>query len=219
MMVAPWVTVPPYSGGTATRSVPPSAVAAGLISRQVTAGRANRAAAGANGKATVALDVQAVFTNAERDILAGTAAVNVLRRPYSASLTPAVELYGYATLAAPASGWRQATAQLLRTQLTDELNQVAEDWIFAQIDGKGQTLAAFGAALGGVLQPHYDGGELYGATPGDAYTVDVTSVNTPTSLAAGQLNARVGIRVSPMAEYVYIDVVKTPITQSLTPAA
>jgi hypothetical protein len=219
MIVAPWVTVPPYSGGTATRAVPPSAVAAGLISRQVTTGRANRAAAGANGKATVALDVQTVFTNAERDILAGTSAVNVLRRPYSASLTPAVELYGYATLAAPASGWRQATAQLLRTQLTDELNQVAEDWIFAQIDGKGQTLAAFGAALGGVLQPHYDGGELYGATPADAYTVDVTSVNTPTSLAAGQLNARVGIRVSPMAEYVYIDVVKTPITQSLTPAA
>jgi hypothetical protein len=35
----------------------------------------------------------------------------------------------------------------------------------------------------------------------------------------GQLNARVGIRVSPMAEYVYIDVVKTPVTQSLIPAA
>jgi hypothetical protein len=219
MLVAPWVTVAPYSGGTATRLVPPSAVAAGLISGQVTTGAANRAAAGANGKASAVLDVQTVFTAAERDILAGNTAVNVLRRPYSASLNPAVELYGYDTLAAPSSGWRQATAQLLRLQITDELNQVAEDWIFAEVDGKGQTLAAFGAALAGVLQPHFDAGELFGATPSDAYNIDVTSVNTPTTLAAGQLNARVGIRVSPMAEYVYIDVVKTPVTQSLIPAA
>jgi hypothetical protein len=60
-----------------------------------------------------------------------------------------------------------------------------------------------------VLQPHFDAGELFGATPAEAYSVDTTSVNTSQTLAAGQLNARVGIRVSPMAEFVYIDVVKT----------
>jgi hypothetical protein len=48
------------------------------------------------------------------------------------------------------------------------------------------------------MQPHFDAGELFGATPGDAYNVDVTSVNTPTTLAAGQLHARVGFRASPM---------------------
>jgi hypothetical protein len=70
-----------------------------------------------------------------------------------------------------------------------------------------------------VLQPHFDAGELFGSTAAEAYSVDTTSVNTSQTLAAGQLNARVGIRVSPMAEFVYIDVVKTPITQPLTGAA
>lgn len=214
-LFAPWVTIPPYSGDPANRTIPPTGVAAGLISRQVTNGPANVAAAGANGRASFVIDVQTTYTTAERDILAGSANVNLFRKPYSASLTPPVELYGYNTLALTTSGWRQATSQLLRTRLTDELTQVAEDFIFDQVDGKGQKLAEFNGALRGVLQGHFDSGELYGATPSDAYSVDTTSVNTSQSLAAGQLNARVGIRVSPMAEFVYIDVVKTPITQSL----
>jgi hypothetical protein len=163
-LFAPWVTIPPYATGAPARTIAPTGVVAGLISRQVTNGPANVAAAGANGRATVVTDVQTRFTDAERDALAGTAYVNVLRKPYSASLTPAVELYGYETLATTNSGWRQATAQLLRIRLVDELNQVAEDFIFDQVDGKGQKLAEFNGALRGVLQPHFDAGELFGAT-------------------------------------------------------
>jgi hypothetical protein len=217
-LFAPWVTIPPYAGGTSNRTISPVGVVAGLISRQVTTGPANVAAAGSNGKATIVLDVQTRFTDAERDTLAGTSYVNVLRKPYSASLSPAVELYGYDTLALPNSGWRQATAQLLRIRLVDELNQIAEDFVFDQLDGRGLKLAEFNGALRGPLQAHYAADELFGATPAEAYSVDTTSVNTPTTLGAGQLNARVGIRVSPLAEQVYIDLVKFPITQSLITA-
>jgi hypothetical protein len=82
---APWLVIPPYAGGSGSRTIAPTGVVAGLISRQVTNGPANVAAAGANGKATIVTDVQTRFTDAERDTLAGTAYVNVLRKPYSAS--------------------------------------------------------------------------------------------------------------------------------------
>ena len=60
-----------------------------------------------------------------------------------------------------------------------------------------------------------DAGELYGTTPSQAYTVDVTSVNTPTTIAAGQLNARVDIRETTSGEWISFDVVKIPVNQSL----
>ena len=218
----PWVQVPPFAGGTAPRLVPASAVAAGLITRQVLAGPANVAAAGDNGVASWVLDAPvtpsvpgSTFTDAERDTLNGASPVNVFRRPYSGSNTPPVVLYGYNTLGSAAGGWRQLTAQLLRLRLTDELQQVAERYVFDQVDGRGQKLADFAGALSGVLQAHYDSNELYGATPSDAYRVDVASVNTPTTIAAGQLNARVTIRVSPYAEFVTIDIVKFAVNQSL----
>jgi hypothetical protein len=217
-LFAPWVQIPPFAGGTASRTVPPSGVVAGLISKQVTSGAANAAAAGANGQARIVLAEQANvgFTTTERDTLNGTAPVNVIRRPYSASLTPPYELYGYNTLAKPGNGWRQAGSQLLRLRLTDELSQVAETFLFGQFDGKGQLLAEFAGALVEVLRGHFDDGELYGASPADAYEVDVTSVNTTLTLAQGQLNARVSVRISPMAEYININVTKVPVTESLS---
>lgn len=210
----PWITVPPFAGGPSNRLVPATAIAGGVISRQVRTGIAAQAAAGGNGVANWALDATA-FTDAERDILNGYYAVNVLRKPYSASLTPPIEVYGVNTLAAPTNGWRQIPAQLLRLRITDECLLTAEDFIFDLVDGKQLKLAEFKAALVGILQGHFDNNEFFGNTPAEAYSVDVTSVNTASSLAAGQLNARIGIRVSPTPEFVSIDVVKFPITQSL----
>jgi hypothetical protein len=217
-MFGPWLTIPPVAGGTANRLVPPSAVAAGLISRQVSDGPANVAAAGTNGVASYVLDAQATFTAAERDTLNGAAAVNVFLRPYSSSLAPAVELYGYNTLAPTSNGWRTVSAQLLRLRLVDELTQIAEGFVFDQLDGRGLKLAEFNGALRAPLQAHLDAEELFGATPAEAYSVDTASVNTASTLNAGQLNARVGIRVSPLAEQVYVDIAKFPITQTITAA-
>ena len=49
----------------------------------------------------------------------------------------------------------------------------------------------------------------------DAYVVDVASPNTAETLAAGELHARIGIRVSPMGEFVFITVSKSPVDQTL----
>lgn len=225
-MFAPWPQVPAYAGGTAPRLVPPSAVAAGLVTGQVLNGPANVAAAGTNGVASWALDAPAVpsvpgstFIPSDLATLNGSAPVNVFRRPYAASNTPPVVLYGYNTLGLAAGGWRQMTAQLLRLRITDELNQIGEQFIFNQLDGRGLEIAKFGGAIAGVLLQHYNAGELFGATAQDAFAVDVgASVNTPTTLAAGQLNARVGLRMSPYAEFVWVDIVKFAVNQSLNAA-
>ena len=220
---APWLTIPPPANGAANRYIPPSAVAAGLISAQVTNGPAGVAAAGVNGQALWVLDTAPAtsgaagqtFTTTERDALAGSAAVNVFRRAYSSSANPPVELYGISTLAPQSNSWRQVPVQLLRLKITDELLLLGEQFIFSPIDGRGHLFAAFGGACAGVLQAHWEAGELYGTTPSQAYEVDVTSVNTPTTIAAGQLNARVDIRETTSGEWISFDVVKIPVNQSL----
>lgn len=223
MVFAPWVTIPPAANGAANRYIPPSAVAAGLISAQVTTSLAGKAAAGPNGQALWVIDTAPatsgaagqVFTDTERDALAGSAAVNVFRRPYASSAAAPIELYGYDTLAGTSNAWRQAATQLLRLQITDELLLLGEQFMFAPIDNRGHLFAAFGGAANGVLHAHWENDELFGATPGDAYAVDVTSVNTPTTIAAGQLNARVEMRETTTATLVSFDVVKVPVSQTL----
>lgn len=215
MVFGPWVVIPPVAGGRSNRVIPSSAVAAGLISAQVTDGSANTAAAGARGQALYVLDADQTFTQTELDTLNGTACVAVFRRAYSASSTPPVELYGYNTLGSLGNGWRQASSQLLRLQIVDEMKLLAEQFVFSQIDGRGHKIAEFGGAAAGILLNHYALDELYGETAAEAFDVDVATVNTPTTVAAGELNARIRVRVSPYAEFVTIDLVKIPVSQTL----
>jgi hypothetical protein len=223
MLFAPWLQIPPAAAGAANRSVPGSAVAAGLISAQVTNGPAAVAAAGPNGQAGYVLDTSPTtsggagqtFTDAERDLLAGSAAVNVFRRAYSASAVPPVELYGYSTLGTLSSPWRQAGPQFLRLRITDELLLLGEQYIFRIIDGRQHVMAELGGAAAGILQGHWEAGELFGNTASEAYAVDYTSPNTPTTIAAGQLNCTVEIRESTTAETLKFSVTKIPVNQPL----
>ena len=73
-----------------------------------------------------------------------------------------------------------------------------EQFVFAQLDGKGQTISRYEAAVKGVCKELYDLGALYGNTPGDAYQVDTgPAVNTTANLQAGTLTAQVRVKVSP----------------------
>jgi hypothetical protein len=88
--------------------------------------------------------------------------------------------------------------------------------VFSQIDGARHKILEFKGALAGVLNEFYIQNALYGETAEDAYRVDVgESVNTPTTIANAELNAIVGIKMSPYAELVYISISKTPINQSV----
>jgi hypothetical protein len=214
-IVGPWVTYPGVPTGTATpaypRTVPPSALTAGLMARNDGSYEANRAAAGQNGLSAGALAVTRVYTPADLDAL-NTAGINIIR---NIPLQGGIQLYGYRS-GSILPAWVDLANVRFRMQLVFEGQQIGAQFVFAQIDGRGQTLSAFNGALAASLTAHWAAGSLYGATPQDAYKVNTgPTVNTPTTIAARQLNAVESVRMSPSAELVNIQIVKYAVTQTL----
>jgi len=209
-LFAPWIRVPGVAGGL-PKTVPASAAAAGLMARSDGFNSPNIPAAGANGQVHYALDVsQPAWTDADRELL-HLAGVNVFR-----VIDGNVTLYGYRTLARPSgdTSWLQLNNQRLRLKITAEAENVAESFLFDQIDGRGRKVAEFQGALTGLLLGYYTDGALYGEIPDEAFSVDTgTAVNTPTTLAQGQLRAVITLKMSPHAELVVIEIVKIAITE------
>jgi hypothetical protein len=65
-----------------------------------------------------------------------------------------------------------------------------------------------------MIKRHWEADALYGETAGEAGAVVVAEpVNTPTTEQAGELNAELIVRISPVAYAVKILIVATPITE------
>jgi hypothetical protein len=217
---AGWVTIPGAPTGTpippAPRSVPPSALAAGVTA--ATDGltyeggicNPNVAPAGANGVAAYAIGVSQVYSDADRGVL-NTAGIGVIR-----SIAGVVQLYGFRTMSADPT-WLQANWSRLRMALTNDAQAIASNIAeFAEIDAKGQIFGRLSGALAGMLSQYYNKGALYGANANLAFKVNVgPNVNTLSTIAAGQINAVLEVKRSPSAEYVNILIANVPIAQPL----
>jgi hypothetical protein len=210
-LFAPWAIIPGITGDT-QRKVPYSAIEAGLIAQSDRFNPPATPAAGRQfGSSLYASGISQVYTAAERLNLSN-GGVNIARL-----IQGVVETYDYVSAASPQAlpAWRSfgsaRTAMLVMAQCAD----IGESYFGSLLDGKGHTLHAFGGAIEGIMKALYDRDALYGNETGDAYRVDVDSVNTPASLANLELHALVAFRVSPFAEYVVIDIVNTPITQGV----
>jgi hypothetical protein len=212
-LFAPAAIVPGLTSAD-TRTVAYDALAAGIMARNDRLHGVNDPAAGAHGRSAFAIDLTSAFTDAERESL-NDAGVNVARSIYGQ-----VQTYGYRTLADPETGWGLLSNARLNMEITAKLEAVAEMYVFAQIDGRGAKISQFGSDLVAVCIPYYESGALFGETAPDAFYVDVgPSVNPVESLAQGILRAVVGVRMSPFAELVVIEVVKVAIDQPLTALA
>lgn len=216
MAFAPWVQVQGVAAGT-TRLVPPSAVAAGLISRTDGVLGPGTPAAGEQGQSATAIGLTQNFTvTTDRDTL-NNAGVNIFR-----SMFGGIRLYGFRSLANPSSGqpYLQASQDRYIMGLRSRLAAAAESFAFQKIDGQGHIFLKLQGALSGVLLEDYAADELYGDTPQDAFYVDVgPSVNTSDTVSRGELHAVCGVRVAPFAELVIVEIAKIPITQTLPAAA
>lgn len=217
MLLAPWVVIPGLPPATVgavpqavTRTVPPSALVAALMAANDASNSPDQPAAGPrNGASSYATGVTQSYSEADRGTL-NNAGVSVIRQ-----MQGVVTLYGYRTIATNPS-WVSAAFARERMYLVDALNTAGQPFMFQTIDGQGHLLSAFAGALSGVLQDEWQRGALFGATPADAFQVNVgSSVNTAASIAAGQLNATVAVRFSPYAEFTEIKVVQYPVTASL----
>lgn len=197
---APWATVPGIVAGT-TRTVPYSAVEAGIIARNdITGESPNQAAAGQNGISRYATGLsQAAFSDADRGTL-NDAGVNIAR-----VLNSEVRTYGYRSLADPAAQptYVQLNVARILMAITAFALEIGERYIFGQIDRRGNLLAEYGGDLNAMLSGFYNENSLYGDTPAEAYSIDVgPNVNTPDTIAAGEINSSLQLKVTPFGETV-----------------
>jgi len=209
---APWATIPGLAPGT-SRSVPWSVIQAGICARNDAAGNVNQAGGGSWGVSRYATGLLSTFTDAEREALL-LAGVNTARSVYGV-----IENYAFRTLVDPngvRGAWRELNHARTNMAIVAKSEEVGEEIIFSQLDGKGHTIAKFNGMLAGMLKGLYDDGALYGDEPAEAFTVNTgPAVNTPATLAEGTLKAVLAVRMSPHGELIYIEIVKVPITVAL----
>ena len=210
-LFAPSAVVPGMVAGT-TRTVPYTAVEAGIIARNDPLYGPNVPAAGVLGQAVYAIDLNGRYSDADYQSL-NEKGVNMARLIYGG-----VRTYGYRACVDPvaAPAWLDFGNGRLNMGIVAQAEAIGESYVFTQIDGRGRTLSAFGGDLSAMLSVYYDQDALFGETPQDAYYVDVGStVNTPETIANGELHAVLGVRMSPFAEWVVIEIVKVAVNEAL----
>jgi hypothetical protein len=210
-MFAPWAIYPGSAAGV-TVQVPYSAVQAGLIARSDAATQnPNLAAAGVNGITRGAVGLTQAWSDQERQALNETGVtVSILK--YGT-----IRTYGARSVAGPAElNWMWFGGAREVMSVAHQADAIGENYVLQQIDGQGVLFSQFNAALKGMLLEHYSRGALYGATPEEAFSVNTgSSVNTPATIAAGEVHAVIRLKTSPTAEWVHIVVIKTALDRPL----
>jgi phage tail sheath protein FI len=211
-MFWPWDVIPGVVQGV-NRTVPPSGRIAGNIARVDAKGSPNKPAAGESGQSSYALSLsQSAFIDADREQL-NAAGLDISVIKYGG-----VRTYGWRSVADPSAdaGWVNFGNSRLVMEIAAKADQIGETFIFSEIDGQGILAGSFGAALTGMLMPYWTRGSLYGVAPNEAFVVDVgPSVNTPTTIGNLELRAVIGLRASPFAEMITVEIVKSQVTQNL----
>jgi hypothetical protein len=212
------LTIPGVVGGT-TRTIPPSPVIAALCARGDAGGNPNTAAAGVNfplqyvtGPASIVSGNGATYGESDLNTL-NSAGINTF-----AVRSGQLFNYGFvSSLLSTTDGIRwQFNHDRMLMALQSDAQALGEPFVFSQLDGQGGDQLAFNTALSARLLSYYRLGALFGDTATDAFAVNTgSSVNTPTTLQAGQLNANVAVRLSPFAQLVSIVLNAVPITQSV----
>lgn len=210
----PWAIIPGLAIGT-TRTVPYSAIQAGLTARAAGEGRApGDPIAGELGATDYPLGLsQDALTDADREAM-NDAGINV-----AITYGDEVRTYGNRTLANPLTdaNWSQLSQSRTVMAVVAIAEEVGQSFFQRKIDGRGFTLADYGRELEGrACMPFYLNNDLYGENPEDAFSVNVgPEVNPAADVAAGKLLAAISLRTSPGGDMITIEVVKVPTGESL----
>lgn len=208
-----YAVVPGRIFGT-TRTVPWAIVQAGLIAASDSlTHNPNREAAGKNGIATHVLSIVDEVDDIRREALRD-AQVNTAKTIFGDA-----RAYGVRTLADLSVIPHWSTTGGSRTVMAARalIAAIDEDFVFTQIDGRGQEFALYNGAVKGALEPLFSKyNALYGATLADALSVDTgPTVNTSDTIAANELRARVQLKTSPTAEHVVTFLSRVALDQSV----
>lgn len=209
--VWPWVTIPGLAD-----PVEPIGFAAGVRARAhaSAAGPAQSPIAPDYGTSQFVNGIETAVTDAEFNTL-NTGKVSTVRIVGSK-----LRLYGWKTVANPEG---DTVGNLAGGQFRDLINavvweasQIGERYVGALVDGRGVTLGAFSGDLTGMCAKYAATGALFALLDDDGkpldggYVVNVgPDVNPPVDLAAGELKAEIGLRLSPTAEWITITIAVT----------
>ena len=215
--VWPWVTVPGLED-----PIEPIGFAAGVRARAHTApaGPAQSPLFVDYGTSRFVNGVETAVTDAEWETL-NTAKVSTVR-----VVAGKLRQYGWKTVANPEG---DSSGNLAGAQFRDLINaivwdasQVAESYVGRLVDGRGVTLGSFAGDLTGVCARYAAAGSLFaklddeGAVLDGGYVINVgPDVNPLADLAAGELKAEIGVRLSPTAEFVTITIAATDAAGSI----
>ena len=194
----------PASGTTVL--VPYSAIQAGVIARcDRTTGNPNEAAAGTNGVILGASGLARDYTDDERE------ALNAAGVTLAKIVNGQVRTYGSRTCAGPDEpNWMWFANSRVIMAIGHECDAAAEYYVHKQIDAKRKIFTSLEHDLGGVCLKYVQLEALW------AFKIDTgPAVNTGDTIANGEIHATVGVQASPSAEWVQIEISKTPLNQSL----
>lgn len=218
-MFGPWVNVPAPAGviGGSVRTVPISAVIAALCQRVDSDGNPNRAAAGRDYPFQYVTSMAGPdISDAQREALLN-AGVNTAGLIYGV-----LENYGFqtgVTQSEETSFW-QFNVSRARMWLTAHCQALGEGFMFKPIDGRGLLAGALKRAIMGKALELYNVDGLFGATPEEAFAVEVGAhVNTVNTVAQGELRAVGEFVFSLHAKAIVIDLVSVPVKGKVTQAS
>jgi hypothetical protein len=212
-LLAPWVRIPGLTLGT-FRTIPYSGVQMGLIARAEAEGATpNQAAAGKRGRCRYAVEPTQVYSNAARE------AMNDAGATVAVAINGVVTTYGDKTVTNSITdgNWDSFAGSRLIMGVAALAERVLENYVFEQIDGRGLIFKQLEGDLSGLAcMPFYLANSLYGTTPAEAFNVNTgPDVNTPSSIAKGEIKAQIAVRTSPLGEMLSVEIVKVPTTENL----
>ena len=211
-LFAPRAVIPGLAVNT-RRIVPWSGIQAGLTAHRDTFGNIAQPAAGRYGISRAAFALEREYDDDERErlMLAGVNTARIIQQ--------SVRGYGFRSLVdpeGPRRAWLQLSGGRTAMAIKAEGDAEAENYVFAVLDGRLRKIAEFGGALSGICLRYWQNDALFGLTSEEAFRVNTgDAVNTPETIADGQLRAVLLLKVAPFAEFVEVQIVKQAITEAL----
>lgn len=213
--VHPWVQIPDGAGGV--RTISPEGFAAGVRARSIVAGGAvTEAPFGEAGKAQFITGAEVRLQSSEASTLAD-GAVSPIR-----VMLGGTRLYDWRSLSADEANWRFLTYRDMINDIAYRASLTVETFLGRDIDAQGKLFSELENALTAVVEPYHAADGLYELRDTDGNMIDpgyrvltASPINTPTTIQAGQVNARVELRPSPSAETIGINISKATTSNTL----
>lgn len=216
-MYYPWVELQNLDQSGLKKFYPPSMFAAGACAQVDRTIGTHKAPA--NIKIPLALDVErntdgtSVINDGVRELLNGKQ-INVIA-PIQGE---GIKIYG-ARVLYPAGETRVRFVHERRMlNLIYYTAKIGYAWaVFAVVDGQGRLFRDLKAAGVTFLRNLYRDGGLYGATEKEAFIVVAdTTNNPPDELEQGRVHVQLGVKLSPTAEIIFINIDSVPLSQDLS---